>query len=306
LPASHLQPTGGQGWQALAVWYFIALQTLVEPTFYQRCYAARSEGVARRGILLAIAFWIVFDFLTTAAGLYARAVLPDLTEPVAAYPALAEVTLAPFWQGVFLVGLLATIMSTVDSYAFVCAITLGRDILGRLRREAVADGETGRDEGRTPARGADHAFNATTDRAAGSGVGDAIGATSGQAADADASGCEAPLGWIRWGLVVTAAVAVTLALAAGSVVEIWYKVGSVATPVLLVPLLLAQAGRCRPAARTARVMVVAGGVSLLWLFAGDGGPWLGIEAIFPGLLVSAVLLVSVRRWPDGSRDSVAR
>jgi SSS family solute:Na+ symporter len=248
VPAQHLQVSGGQGWQALAVWYFIALQTLVEPTFYQRCYAARSEKVARRGIVLAIGFWIVFDFLTTTAGLYARAVLPDLAEPVAAFPVLAERTLAPLWQGLFFVGLLATIMSTVDSYAFVSAITLGRDIVGRLRR--------------------------------------------GRGAGEDA---EPPLGWIRWGLAVTAVVAVALALAAGSVVEIWYKVGTVATPVLLVPLLLAQFGQRRPAGRTAGVMALAGAVSLAWLVAGGGGSFWGVEAIFPGLAVSGLLLVPARR-----------
>ncbi|MFH1844655.1 MAG: sodium:solute symporter family protein, partial [bacterium] len=60
LPAGHLVWDGGRGFQAVAVWYFIALATLVEPAFYQRCYAARSEGTARAGIGLAILFWIGF------------------------------------------------------------------------------------------------------------------------------------------------------------------------------------------------------------------------------------------------------
>ncbi|MFO7654881.1 MAG: sodium:solute symporter family protein [Candidatus Krumholzibacteriia bacterium] len=251
LPAGHLQPAGGQPWQALAVWYFIALQTLVEPTFYQRCYAARDERTARRGILLAIGFWLVFDALTTAAGLYARAVLPDLDQPVAAFPALAAATLAPFWQGVFLVGLLATIMSTVDSYAFVCAITLGRDLMGRWRAPAGVPREE----------------------------------------------AEPPLAWIRAGLVVTAALAVVLALTARSVVGLWYHLGSVATPVLLVPLALAQAGRERPPRRTAWLMAVTGAVTAGWLLAGRGAPFLGVEAIFPGLLVSALHLPPGRSRP---------
>ena len=119
LPPSHLTWDGGLGLQAVAVWYFIAMATLVEPAFYQRCYAAKSEGTARWGIALAIVLWIVFDFLTTTAGLYARAALPDLADPVRAFPALAGEVLPPLWQGLFIVGLLATIMSTVDSYAFI-------------------------------------------------------------------------------------------------------------------------------------------------------------------------------------------
>ena len=133
LPPAHLTWDGGLGWQAIAVWYFIALSTLVEPAFYQRCYAAKSESTARRGIAAAIGLWIVFDFLTTTAGLYARVLLPDLADPVQAFPALAAEVLSPLWQGVFTVGLLATIMSTVDSYAFIGAVTLGRDIIGRWR-----------------------------------------------------------------------------------------------------------------------------------------------------------------------------
>ena len=49
LPASHLQWDGGLGFQAVAVWYFIAMATLVEPAFYQRCYAARTERTASAG-----------------------------------------------------------------------------------------------------------------------------------------------------------------------------------------------------------------------------------------------------------------
>jgi len=130
LPVGHLKWDGGLGVQAVAVWYFIALSTLVEPAFYQRCFAAKTEKVARRGIFAAIGLWMVFDFLTTTAGLYARALLPDLANPVQAFPALAAHVLPPFLQGIFTVAMLATIMSTVDSYAFICAVTLGRDVVG--------------------------------------------------------------------------------------------------------------------------------------------------------------------------------
>ena len=45
--AGHLTWDGGLGLQAVAVWYFIAMTTLVEPTFFQRCYAARTERTAK-------------------------------------------------------------------------------------------------------------------------------------------------------------------------------------------------------------------------------------------------------------------
>ena len=43
LPATHLIWHGGQGAQYIIVWFFIALATLVEPSFYQRCFAAKTE-----------------------------------------------------------------------------------------------------------------------------------------------------------------------------------------------------------------------------------------------------------------------
>jgi len=137
LPAGHLTATGGRPWQSVAVWYVIAAATLVEPVFYQRCYAAKSEATARRGLMISILFWILFDFMTTFSGLYARAALPGLAEAgglgaQASYPALADRILPPAAASLFMVGLLATIMSTIDSYGFLSAVTFGRDILWRL------------------------------------------------------------------------------------------------------------------------------------------------------------------------------
>src|SRR5262245_51645779 len=51
LPASHFSWNGGNSPQAILVWYFIALSTLVDPGFWQRAYAARDPAVARRGVL---------------------------------------------------------------------------------------------------------------------------------------------------------------------------------------------------------------------------------------------------------------
>ncbi len=131
VPAGHFSWHGGNTIQYILVWYLIATTTLIEPAFYQRCYAAKSEAVARRGIGYSIAFWCFFDFLTTSTGLYARAILPELADPVAAFPALAATVLPPVVLGLFLTGLLSTVMSTVDSYAFLAGIALGRDLIWR-------------------------------------------------------------------------------------------------------------------------------------------------------------------------------
>ncbi len=134
LPATHRTWDGGLGAQAILVWYFIALQTLVEPTFYQRCYAARTPAVARRGVLVSVLFWVAFDFLTTFAGLAARVLLPADTDPTLAYPLLGRLVLPPLANALFAVGLVATVMSTLHSYLFLAAATVGHDVLPELAR----------------------------------------------------------------------------------------------------------------------------------------------------------------------------
>src|SRR6185369_10819216 len=93
-------------------------------------------------IFVSIIFWFLFDLLTASAGLYARAALPNLADPVMAYPMLAEAVLPSIAKGLFYVGMLATIMSTLNTLAFVSAQTLGRDIYLRLKGRMSVGMET--------------------------------------------------------------------------------------------------------------------------------------------------------------------
>ncbi len=130
LPAGHLEIPGGLSWATIVLWGFVALWTLVDPGFHQRVAVARDERTARRGIWISIACWFIFDALTTTCGLYARALLPDLEQPLLAFPALSNF-LPPVIQGLFVGGMLATVLSTMDSYCFLSGTTLCRDLLGR-------------------------------------------------------------------------------------------------------------------------------------------------------------------------------
>ncbi len=135
-PPSHWTWTGGRPVQSILVWYFIALSTLVEPLFYQRCFAAQSPRVARLGLFASIGCWITFDFLSTFTGIYARALLTDLplTRAAEAYPLMAQRFLPAGLCGLFFISMAATVLSSLDGGLFVSASTLGRDLLGRTRR----------------------------------------------------------------------------------------------------------------------------------------------------------------------------
>jgi len=128
LPVEHRSWDGGLGWQTVLVWYLIALQTMVEPSFYQRVFAARTPAIARLGVVASVAMWAFFDFLSISSGLAARALLPNLEDPLTAYPALAEMVLPAWLAAFFTLALFATVMSTLDSYLFLSATTVGHDL----------------------------------------------------------------------------------------------------------------------------------------------------------------------------------
>ena len=135
-PASHFTFSGGRPLQSILVWYFIALSALVEPLFYQRCFAAKTPRVAKAGLFVSILFWMLFDFMTTFTGLYAKALLTDLpaSRAAEAYPLLAQRFLPAGLCGLFFISMAATVLSSLDGSLFVSASTLGRDLLGRTKR----------------------------------------------------------------------------------------------------------------------------------------------------------------------------
>ena len=100
----------------------------------------------------------------------------------------------------------------------------------------------------------------------------------------------------RIGLILSAGIALVAALFFESVVDIWHDFGSVGTPALLVPLFFSFIGKpiMKPPVAFLSI-ILAGSVSFVWLMSGklniDGIYWLGIEPIFPGLLISILFYV---------------
>lgn len=137
LPATHMQPLGTESLSSALVWGFIALSTLVDPNFYQRCFAASSIKTAKRGIYVSIAIWVVFDICTTAGGLYARALIPQ-ADSSQAYMIYALQLLPDGLRGFFLAGILATVLSTIDSYLFIGSNTLSYDLFPKFFNSRIS------------------------------------------------------------------------------------------------------------------------------------------------------------------------
>lgn len=130
----HLDLTGGNSLQYILVWFFIGAWAIVDPSFHQRCYAAKTEKIARNGVFISLIFWFVFDMLTLLTGLYAAAYFSNLENPTFAYPVLANAILPQGIKALFFLGLIATIMSTLHSYVFVSASTLGNDVFSKISK----------------------------------------------------------------------------------------------------------------------------------------------------------------------------
>lgn len=235
LPEMHLNLTGGLPATYIISWFFIALWTLVDPGFHQRCAAARSAKTARNGILISILFWMIFDLLTVLTGLYARVLLPDI-QALYSYPLLASHVLPAGLLGLFMAGLLATVMSTLDSHIFISAQTIGYDVMRHLSEK-----ETRRN--------------------------------------------------IRFGYLLSGLFGMLIIILIPSVVGIWYMIGSLVIPALLLPTLSVLFRRPVSPQYILVLMLGSLSISTVWFIAGKLGSSypLHIEPFYPGLLFSIVI-----------------
>lgn len=188
LPASHLKLTGDASVTFIIVWFLLALWTFADPGFHQRTYAAKNGNTAVKGILISIILWIIFDFFTNTTGLFARAILPNLQNPVLSYPLLADKILSSGLKGLFFIALFATIFSTSNSFFFLSGTTIGRDIFYNISKV--------KDENKIKT-------------------------------------------YSIIGLIITAIISIILAMIIPSVIQLWYTLGSICIPGLIILIISA-------------------------------------------------------------------
>jgi SSS family solute:Na+ symporter len=227
VPANHIELTGGMSPTFIIVWFLIALWTFADPGFHQRCYAAKTGNVAVKGIIISIFFWALFDFLTTTTGLFAKAVIPNLNNPVLAFPLLAEKVLPSGVKGIFYAALFATILSTLNSFLFLSGTTIGRDFIYR---------------GVVPLSGTKPDFLTIRD--------------------------ETKLkSYTIIGLIISGILAIVLALLIPSVIEIWYTIGSLFIPGIILPVVSAYYPKIRIENKFVLIeMISAITLSSIWFF----------------------------------------
>jgi len=257
LPETHLHITGGLTTQMILVWGFIAFWTFVDPGFYQRCYAAKDSKIPRKGILISIGFWILFDICTTFTGMYAFAankaghisieILENGLPQPEVYMIFANSVLPPVIMGVFLIGIIATLMSTIDSFTLLGAMNISHDIYKNTFKPDATDKQV--------------------------------------------------MKVTKIGIVITASFGATLALFFSGIISMWYTIGTVCISTLIVPVLGGFFIKTKKPPISGVLSMIAGaGVSTVWMINGYsnlswGWPvyWFEIEPMYPGIL--AALLV---------------
>lgn len=140
LPESYFDPTGTYPTAVLIVFAASALSVLVEPAFYQRIFAAVSYRAVVVALLIGVVLWAAFDWVVTVVGMAAAASGLE-TEPRYALLTITLETLPIGLKGAFVAGVLATAMSTIDSYLLISAGNLSYDLYRPLRRPDMGDSE---------------------------------------------------------------------------------------------------------------------------------------------------------------------
>jgi SSS family solute:Na+ symporter len=219
VPENHLKVTGGMSPTFIIVWFLIALWTFADPGFHQRCYAAKTGSIAKWGIIISIFFWALFDFLTTSTGLFAKGVLPEIDNPVLAFPLFAEKVLPAGIKGIFYAALFATILSTQISFLFLSGTTIGRDFIFRITKY----------ENESKLKN-----------------------------------------YTIIGLIISGLLAALLAYLIPSVIEIWYTIGSLFIPGIILPVISAYYPKLKVSSKFILIEMIAAFLSsTIWLVIRD-------------------------------------
>ncbi len=144
LPAAHMTATGGLSPWLIVAWTVGALTVFVEPAFYQRVFAAKNIASVRNAMLVGVLLWAAYDWGVTLVGMIARAAVERglFAAELEGKRALLELSLMILpvgLKGLFLGGLLAAAMSSVDSYCLLGSGNLVYDIARPLARKPIPD-----------------------------------------------------------------------------------------------------------------------------------------------------------------------
>jgi sodium/proline symporter len=139
-----LQPMGQLGWSpgaiASAVGFMgIGLAFLGAPQLLTRFISARSRSEIVNGSVIAVVCIVVFDVGAVFAGMAGRVLFGGLDDPETILPVMSSELFPAVFTGIFLVIVLAAIMSTVDSLLILASSAVVRDVVQKVYNPALTE-----------------------------------------------------------------------------------------------------------------------------------------------------------------------
>lgn len=127
----------------IAIFGFIALgfAFMAAPQLLTRYMAIKSPDEVKNAARLSIACIIAFDTGAVLTGIAGRVLFPELTDVETVMPTMARELLPPLVTGVFLVMVLAAVMSTVDSLLILASSAVVRDLMQKILKVGWHDAQ---------------------------------------------------------------------------------------------------------------------------------------------------------------------
>ncbi|MEX2376052.1 MAG: sodium/proline symporter [Dehalococcoidia bacterium] len=132
-----LEPLGGLGWSyagmaAVLGFVGIGLAFLGSPQLLTRFISGRDQESVTNASLIAVVCIIVFGLGAVFTGIAGRAIFPGLADPETIYPMMGQALFPAVFTGLFLVIVLAAMMSTVDSLLILASSAVIRDVVQKI------------------------------------------------------------------------------------------------------------------------------------------------------------------------------
>ena len=138
-----IDPLGGMGLSGAGLasalgFVGIGLAFLGSPQLLTRFISARSQDDIVGGSFIAVICIIGFDVGAVFAGMSGRVLFPGLADPETILPVMSAELFPAFFTGIFLVVVLAAMMSTVDSLLILASSAVVRDVVQKVLRPGYA------------------------------------------------------------------------------------------------------------------------------------------------------------------------
>jgi Na+/proline symporter len=126
----HLLPPGETlSWALLEEWAIPICGSVVATELVGRIIATRTPNVARRSAWMAGVMYIAVGLIPLMIGLLGQRIVPALAEAEQVIPAVAQALLPTFFFAIFAGGLVAAILSTVDSTLLVSSGLMSHNLI---------------------------------------------------------------------------------------------------------------------------------------------------------------------------------